>query len=63
MLPYGLPRNHNAWDWDERGCKSQVNKISSKRRKTSRRIFKKKERALNRHLTNREKYAIITTSK
>lgn len=47
MRAYGLPRNHNACDWDERGCKSSVNKISSKRRRTSRRIFKKAYRLEN----------------
>ena len=59
MLPYGLPRNFNAQDWNERGCQSKINKISSKRRRTTRRYFKKKERALNKHLTNRETYVTI----
>jgi antitoxin component HigA of HigAB toxin-antitoxin module len=43
MLPYGVQRA--GLDWSEMGSKSQVCKIRSKRRQSTRRIFKKRIRA------------------
>ena len=67
MKPYGVPRNYNAWDWDERGCQSKENKISSNSRRSIRRIFKKAFRLEQKRdleskvLTNEEECVIVYT--